>query len=474
MAKAKKKEVLSQEEKLEQALIPVDEQPYEVPKNWCWVKLESIKAGADCFFDGDWILGENMNPEGEVRLLQLSDIGIGDFLNKSDKHISQETFEQLGCTSLKAGDVMISRMAEPIARSCIVPEFDYTVITAVDVAVLRCNNNYINNKYVNYLCNAKWFTDKAMSMARGTTRTRITRANLGTMPFPLPPLAEQQRIVEQIESLFAKLDEAKDKAQNVIECYENTVSAILHRVFTGELSKKWRESNGKTKDAWCSKKINEVCVPRAGYAFDSKKFQSTGCQIIRMGNLYGGVLDLSRSPVFIDESELDDGIIKRAKIHDGDILITLTGTKYKRDYGYAVCLENPVDLYVNQRILCLSPNPNIDTNYLLYYLRSNMFRDIFFSNETGGVNQGNVSSKFVENIELQIPTIEEQRVIAIMLKDILTKEEQAKELAETVVQQIDLMKKSILAKAFRGELGTNNTDEESAVELLKQILVENL
>ena len=190
-----------------------------------------------------------------------------------------------------------------------------------------------------------------------------------------------------------------------------------------------------------------------------------------MGNLYGGVLDLSRNPVFTSVADIDDAILKRSLVNDGDILITLTGTKYKRDYGYAVCIRNPHNMLVNQRILCLSPKLNeITTDYLLYYLQSDIFRDVFFSNETGGVNQGNVSSKFVENIQFDVPSYREQEEIGYILRSILEKEYQAKEVAETVIAQIDTMKKSILARAFRGELGTNDPSEESAVELLKEII----
>ncbi len=110
----------------------------------------------------------------------------------------------------------------------------------------------------------------------------------------------------------------------------------------------------------------------------------------------------------------------------------------------------------------------IKRNYILYYLQSNIFRDIFFSNETGGVNRGNVSSKFVEIIE--IPIIDEQTEIVRILDDLFAKEQQAKEVVEAVLEQIDLMKKSILALAFRGELGTNDPAEESAVELLKEVI----
>ena len=108
-----------------------------------------------------------------------------------------------------------------------------------------------------------------------------------------------------------------------------------------------------------------------------------------------------------------------------------------------------------------------------YYLRSEIFRDIFFSNETGGVNQGNVSSKFVENIEIKLPSIDEQKEISRILRTVLDNEEQAKDTAEYVIEQIDIIKKSILAKAFRGELGTNNPEEESSIALLKEMLEKN-
>ena len=242
----------------------------------------------------------------------------------------------------------------------------------------------------------------------------------------------------------------------------------MHKAFIGELTERWRKEHGVGMDSWETKRINEIAKPRAGYAFDSKKFTNSGYQIIRMGNLYGGELDLSRNPVFIPLDDVDETALKRSLVNNGDILITLTGTKYKRDYGYAVSIIDPINLLVNQRILCLTPSQDMERNYILYYLRSNIFRDVFFSNETGGVNQGNVSSKFVENIEIKVPSYAEQHEIVTILDRIMTKEQQAKEAAEAVLSQIDTMKKAILARAFRGELGTNDPAEEWAGELVKR------
>ncbi|MCM1211927.1 MAG: restriction endonuclease subunit S [Blautia sp.] len=471
MARGEKKKELSLEEKLEQALVPVEEWPYGVPGNWCWVKLKEI-----CEFERGitFPASAKENEKTEDNIACLRTANVQDELEIDDLiYVNKKFMKNNNLKLVKKDDIIMSsaNSRELVGKTSYVHDMVYPMTFGGFVLNIRAKR--VLSKYLFYMLRLEFLIGRFRGESTQTTNiANINTTILGKYCFPLPPLSEQQRIVGRIESLFAKLDEAKEKAFNVVEQYDSKVNSILCRAFIGDLSCEWRVMYGKKKEDWGIKKIKDVCRSRAGYAFDSKKFQNHGCQIIRMGNLYGGILDLSRSPVFIGEDELDKKIIERAKIENGDILITLTGTKYKRDYGYAVCIENAENLYVNQRILCLTPNTDINRDYLLYYLRSNFFRNIFFSNETGGVNQGNVSSKFVENIEIQVPSMEEQLVIATILKNILWKEEQAKELAECVLKQIDLMKKSILAKAFRGELGTNNPEEESAIGLLKKILME--
>ena len=446
MAKAKSKKIT-----LEEALVPVEEQPYEVPENWCWTYL--LNEFAECKDGNRKPINASERAEREGDIPYYGATGQAGWI---DDYLIDEQLVLLGEDGAPFLELLKDK-AYLIEGKAWVNNHAH---------IIKSHYGEVGNKYILHYLNVFNFH----GYVNGTTRLKLTQASMRTIPVPLPPLAEQKRIVEQIESLFAKLDEAKEKALSVVESFELREKAILNNAFNGLYSTDWREKHHCTIDDWKDRKINEICIPRAGFAFNSKKFTESGIQIIRMGNLYAGKLNLSRSPVFYDISDVDDNIIKRSMVHDGDILLTLTGTKYKRDYGYAVCIEGEHELLVNQRILCLSPTEKIDKEYLLYYLRSEIFRDIFFSNETGGVNQGNVSSKFVENIEIKLPSIEEQKEISKILKNILTKEEQAKELAEFVIEQIELMKKSILAKAFRGELGTNIATEESAIELLKSIL----
>lgn len=448
MAKAKSN---SKKITLEESLVPVEEQPYEVPENWCWTYL--LNGFAECKDGNRKPINASERAEREGDIPYYGATGQAGWI---DDYLTDEQLVLLGEDGAPFLELLKDK-AYLIEGKAWVNNHAH---------IIKSHYGEVGNKYILHYLNVFNFH----GYVNGTTRLKLTQASMRTIPVPLPPLAEQKRIVEQIESLFAKLDEAKEKTLSVVESFESRKKAILNNAFNGLYSTDWREKHHCTLADWKDRKINEICIPRAGFAFNSKKFTESGIQIIRMGNLYAGKLNLSRSPVFYDISDVDDNIIKRSMVHDGDILLTLTGTKYKRDYGYAVCIEGEHELLVNQRILCLSPTEKIDKEYLLYYLRSEIFRDIFFSNETGGVNQGNVSSKFVENIEIKLPSIEEQKEISKILKNILTKEEQAKELAEFVIEQIELMKKSILAKAFRGELGTNIETEESAIELLKSIL----
>lgn len=463
MARGKKAaQGMTPEEKLAQALVSMEEQPYQIPDNWCWIQLNCIKKDKDSFFDGDWILSSDMDSDGDVRLLQLSDIGIGDFLDKSDKHISFSTYKKLNCTKLCAGDVMISRMAEPIARSCIVPEFSYTAITAVDVAIMRCNSAIIINRFLNYLCNTPWFTDLAFSRARGTTRVRITRANLGEMPLPLPPLSEQQRIVDRIESIFAKLDEAKEKAQAVVDGFELRKSAILHKAFTGELTAKWREEHGVTLDRWTKSTFSEV-VDEFKYGLSEKSdYGYDGIPVFRIPNVTDNGLSFDDLK-YLSHSQIDSSSLLRK---DDVLIIRSNGSKEL--VGKSVLVPSLDKEYTYASFLIRARlNPKIVPAYFVYYINSSDARIQMFKKAKSSAGINNINSKELGAINILVCSVSEQSEIIRILDGLLAKENAAKEAAESVLDQIDTMKKAVLARAFRGELGTNDPTEESAVELLK-------
>ena len=455
--KTAKKDSLSIEERLEQALVPDWEQPYKVPENWVWTRGSSL-----------FMQPESKKPSGkEFLYIDIDSIDNTNQKIREPKKLETSKAPSRANRGLQEGDTLFSLVRPYLKNIAYVEEVFQDAIASTGFYVCRPNN--VNTKYIYWLMCSGYVVDGLNKHMKGDNSPSIRKDNIEAYEFPLPPLTEQQRIVDRIESLFAKLDEAKEKAQAALDSFETRKAAILHKAFTGELTQKWREENGVGLDSWEEKALKDICIIRAGHAFDSKKFSNAGHQVIRMGNLYNGELDLERNPVFMPCEEIDEKTFVKSIINRGDILLTLTGTKYKRDYGYAVLIDI-AGLLLNQRIIAMTPS-KINSRFLLFTLQSNYFRDIFFSNETGGVNQGNVSSKFVERIRIKYPTPKEQTEIVRILDSLFGKEQKAKELAN-VVEKIDLMKKAILARAFRGELGTNDPKEESAIELLKEIIAE--
>lgn len=152
--------------------------------------------GGGVFTDGDWILSEDLKSGTDVRLIQLGDVGVGAFLDKSSKWISQQRFGEIGCTQLQAGDLLVSRMAEPLARACILPHLPHPAITAVDVSVLRIPAEAgVDGRWVMHALNSAVVRDQAERKASGTTRKRITRKKLGRVMVPMPPLNEGAPVV---------------------------------------------------------------------------------------------------------------------------------------------------------------------------------------------------------------------------------------------------------------------------------------
>lgn len=194
------------------------------------------------FCDGDWIEKKDQDPNGEVRLIQLADIGAGEFLDKSNRFVSNATAESLNCTLLHEGDLLISRLGEPLCKACIFP-LEGKFITAVDVAILRINSAKVDARYLLYLINSPWFKERIKKYESGTTRKRISRKNLDRVEMQFPTVSEQRRIVSRIEELFSELDNSVSTLQKTKEQLAVYRQAVLKEAFEGKFSLIWRKEN---------------------------------------------------------------------------------------------------------------------------------------------------------------------------------------------------------------------------------------
>lgn len=175
----------------------------------CLAERGALSSLCDTFIDGDWIEAKDQSGSG-IRLIQTGNVGVGTFKDKGDRarYISEETFNRLNCTEVVEGDILISRLPEPVGRACIIPAGLGKSITAVDCTIIRLNDKVLPKFFVAFT-NTPDYAMQIKKVLSGTTRLRVSRANLGKIQVPLPSIDKQQQ--------FVTIAEQADKSGSVLQ-----------------------------------------------------------------------------------------------------------------------------------------------------------------------------------------------------------------------------------------------------------------
>ena len=441
---AKKQKELTPEEKLAQALVPVEEQPYPIPENWCWTTLHYISSHIS---DGSHNPPKNSGKG--IPLLSAKNIHnrIIDYNNVDRWILEDEWIEENKRTLIAKGDVLITIVAT-IGRVAVVSS-NVPFALQRSVATIK---PLINSYYLSYYLESPYVQFFMNENAKGTAQKGFYLKALDSLYCAVPPLAEQQRIVDRIESLFSKLDEAKEKAQSVIDSYEDRKSAILHQAFSGELTKEWRGKNCVTLDDWKYKYISEFAEVKGG------KRLPKGTALIKekTAHPYLRVTDFSENTINTSDLHyITDDVysqIDRYIINSTDVYISIVGTIGK--CGTIPESLNGANLTENAaRIISEETTPR----YLAKFLSSPSAQEDIKC-RIRSATLGKLSITNIKKIMVPLPSIKEQEVIAEILDELFKKETKAKHVAEQTLVQIEETKKQILADAFRGKLGTNSKE----------------
>lgn len=438
MARAKKETALTPKERLQAALVPDWKWPYKLPENWCWTYFKSISTIQTGKKDANYGSDEGKYPfftcaaepirchgySFDCRAILLA--GNGDINNISRYNGKFEAYQR----------TYVVKTAEPLC-------FDY----------------------IFYWFKYRWFDFNKGKMF-GTAIPYIRLGNLQEFPTPIPPLAEQQRIVDRIESLFAKLDEAKEKAQAVVDSFKTRKAAILHKAFTGELTAKWREEHGVGMDSWEFTPFETIIEKMQNGLAKRKGISGTPYVVLRLANLTDcGFNTDDLREILLDEKEQANYELRPNDV----IMIRVNGSK--DNVGKQYLITNQHHWAFCDHIIRIRYSSSLLPQYMVYFSKSKNYRIYVKENIVSSAGQNTISRKGMANLRVPLPRMNEQSEIVRILDGSFAKEQQSQEAAEAVLDQIDLMKKSILARAFRGELGTNDPSEESAVELLKRTIL---
>jgi type I restriction enzyme S subunit len=195
------------------------------------IKYTSLSSLCNTFCDGDWIESKDQSDEG-YRLVQTGNIGVGRFLDKSDKkrYISRETFDRLSCTEVFYDDVLVSRLPEPAGRACLVPELKEPMITAVDCTILRFTN-YNPVLFVNYSQTFE-YQKQISTMLGGSTRQRISRKELGKVLVPFFPSDKEQTAIANI---LSDIDAEIEVLEQKLNKYKAIKQGMMHELLNGRI-----------------------------------------------------------------------------------------------------------------------------------------------------------------------------------------------------------------------------------------------
>ena len=417
------------------------EAPYELPEGWKWVRLgdcaKSISKGTTPKGGKDAYVEKGIN---YLRIENLMDNGFIDLTNIA--YITKEQHEGfLKRSILEAGDLLIS-IAGTLGRVGFVQETDLPMNTNQAIAFVRLHKHLFDNMYLKYAIESPFVNSELIAKTKVTSIPNLTLEIVSNCLIPLPPtLAEQQRIVNRIEIMFAKLDEAKEKARNAADSFETRKATILHQAFTGSLTAKWRKENGISDESWEEKTIGELFSHTTGKALKKDNQNGTPHKYITTSNLYWGEFDFSEvRTMYFSDDELEKCTAKK-----GDLLLCNGGDVGRAaiwNFDYEICLQNHVSKLRKK-------TGNIEIRLFYYYFMLSKIK----GNISGkGIGISSLSAKDLLAMKINLPTLPEQQEIVRILDTVLEKERAAKSAAEQVLEQIALLKKSILARAFRGEL----------------------
>lgn len=397
------------------------------------LRLRDVANGG-LFCDGDWVESKDQDPNGTIRLLQLADIGDGEFRNKSSRWLRPDQAERIGVTYVQEGDILIARMPDPLGRACIVPKLETPSITAVDVAILRVKPEDVDPRWLMWWLNSPQTRATIAALASGTTRQRITRKNLEALDLFLPPLDEQRRIVETLDEHLARLDKALVEVRSALLKFETLERSAMAMHFTTSESS---EIVNLTKISDVTEKAKSI---------DPKTLGSDSFRYVDIGSISPD----SEAPNVLEWTP-SAAAPSRARQHIklGDVVFSTVRPYQKK----IAIVKEDLDGHIASTGFCvLRPLPGVlDTRYLYHYLKSDALMDQVLPLQRGASYPA-VGDSDVKNATIPVPDLDTQKAIAEQLDSVVGIVKSLKSQLQDISVTAVTMRISILHSAFSGTL----------------------
>lgn len=431
-----RQEELTPEERTQNSLVPKEEWPYELPEGWKWVKIGGISDlyNGRAFKPTDWT--ENGLPI--VRIQNLND------QEAEYNYYSGNVEEQY---ALHGGELLFAWSGTPGTSFGAHIWWGKEAVLNQHIFKMKFDENMLDKRYFMYAINQQ--LNRLISVAHGGAGLQhVTKGVFENTPIPLPDLSTQERIVSFIDEEFCRLDEVKDQLQSVLNSSEERKQSILHKAFTGELTKKWRDANN-VRYEWSNGKLNTVLKekPRNGKSPKPVNYQ-TSVKSMTLSAVTSGVFN-SDYYKYVDIDIEPDSYLWLKK---GDILLERSNSLEKVGTS-ALFTGEDHDFIYPDLMMKLQANERILPEFLAYQLKLNSVVQYFRENATGTAgNMPKINQTTVSNAPILLPTIEEQKEIVRIIDQYMQKEIASSEVLNMTIDQIEETRTSVLSQAFHGEL----------------------
>ena len=422
----------------------------DLPSGWKLATIGDIVGREGVFKDGDWVESKDQDPNGDVRLIQLADIGDGEYRDRSSRFLTYEKALELRCTFINKGDVLVARMPDPLGRACIFSGDKKKSVTVVDVCVVRPEMDDISERWLMYFINAPAFRAAVASLQSGSTRKRISRKNLAKISLPVPQSDEQKRIVAGIEKQFSRLDKAVDNLKRVKANLKRYKATVLKAAVEGKLIDITKDSESFHIDKWQT-------IDSALLTLDQG--WSPKCDRQKANESEWGVIKTSavQTLQFIEceNKRLPKSLNARQhlELQKNDLLVTRAGPR-KRVGVCGLVRDTRSKLILCDKVYRLRCNPEVvRSGYLELVLNAPQIQKAINEIKTGISDSGvNLTQKGFKKLKIPLPSVKLQVQIESEVQRLWS-------IADSVALnttegnvRCQRLRQSILKKAFSGKL----------------------
>ena len=443
-----------------------DEVPFDIPESWEWVRLSKIVYNRG-----------QMTPANDFCYIDIGSIdNKNQKLSDEENIITADKAPSRARKIVDIGDILYSTVRPYLHNMCIVDRFfSHQPIASTGFAALTCHTGFYNEFLFYYLMSPDFDAyANDTDNAKGVAYPAINDNKLYQALIPVPPETEQKRIVEKIKEVLPYVDTyrtAYSEAESLNNAFPDRLKkSILQEAVQGKLvpqdpddepasllleriraEKQKLIAEGKIKrdkhesvifrrdnshyekrgseevcideelpfeipETWQWVKLSDLVQFIGGYAYKSETFiEKSEYQVLRLGNVKNDEIKYSTKPVFISKELAEQTADFQCQTND--ILITMTGTRLKRDYFYSVLIsEKDANCFINQRVGCLRCYIPTLSRWLIWALKSEGILSQVFLHETGTANQGNLGAENIMKTFIPLPPLDEQIRICNMIE----------------------------------------------------------